>query len=60
MQHILPAEFIFGPGYFEHIKKDERPKRQRELQRQPAPLRKISFQPDVNTKYLSQAQDSGA
>ena len=56
MQQILKAKFILRPGYFEDIQKDQRAKRQRKLQRQPAPMRKIGFNTDVPAQYPKQPQ----
>src|SRR6187402_1146411 len=58
MQQVLPTEFIIRPGYFKYIKIDERPQRQRKLQRQPAPAREIATEMNVNTEYRGHPQNN--
>jgi len=60
IQQVLKPKFIFWPGYFKHIKIDEGPECQRKLQRQPAPVRKVGVEPDVDTKYPNHPQDDGS
>ena len=50
MQQILPTEFICWSGYFKHVKKDQGAKRERKLQRQPAPMWKVGIQPNVDAQ----------
>ena len=57
MQHVFKPEFVLRPGYFKHIKENQRPECQWEPERYPAPTRKIGPQPNVNTQYADHPQN---